>query len=213
MPEAGTTETGATVITSSGPQVLAHSLPGLDWEPTPNRASRNGRAIRLVVVHRWGERFTSETEEAATYQGVIRYFLDPASQVSAHVVYPGSAVPGRATQMVPWREKAWAEAYYNGDSVEVESADAIWLGDDPRGFHQLAHMVAWLLHHYGLPPHRLNAVGVVHGSGFCRHADLGQLGGGHTACPTTDLALWDAFSGLVVSEYQRGGFRPSWGRT
>jgi hypothetical protein len=193
-------------------EVLPHQLPNLKWKATPNCSSRNGAAIRLVVVHRWGVRFTDEHAEARSYQGVMNYFETKASQVSSHYVYPGSAVPGEATQMVPLHLKAWAERYYNGDSVEVESADAIWLGHDPAGFHQLAHIVAYLLHHYHLPAHKLDSVGIVHGSGFCRHYDLGALGGGHS-CPTTDQHLWDAFAALVKSEFHRGGFRHApWGK-
>jgi hypothetical protein len=193
-------------------EVLPHQLPQLKWEPTHNCGSRGGTPIRLVVVHRWGVRFSDEHAEARSYKGVIDYFKKPASQVSAHIVYPGSAVPGEATQMVPWHQKAWAEAYYNPDSVEVESADAIWLGHDPAGFHQLAHLVAYLLHHYHLPAHALTSSGIVHGNGFCRHGDLGSLGGGHTSCPTTDLHLWAAFGQLVKSEFHRGGFRHMWGK-
>lgn len=193
--------------------VHPHQLPDLKWAATGNMSSRNGAKVHRVVVHRWGSKFTTETAEEATYHGVINYFKEKSSQVSAHVVYPGSAVPGEATQMVPWHEKAWAEANYNGDSVEVESADAIWLGDDSAGFHQLAHIVAWMLHHWGLPPTELTPQTVATHHGFCRHGDLGVLGGGHFACPTTDMHLWAAFAALVKSEYNRGGFRPTWGRT
>jgi hypothetical protein len=193
-------------------EVLTHTLPELKQETTHNCSSRNGTKIRLVVIHRWGVRFTDEQAEARSYQGVINWFKNPKSQVSAHVVYPGSAVPGEATQMVPWHQKAWAEAYYNPDSVEVESADAIWLGHDPAGFHQLAHIAAYLLHHYHLPAHALQPGAVATGSGFCRHADLGALGGNHTSCPTTDWHLWGAFAELVRSELMRGGFRAMWGK-
>ncbi len=193
-------------------EVRPHTLPELKWEPTEACGSRHGQKVRLVVLHRWGVRFTTERDEAASYHGVIRYFQNPAHDASAHVVYPGSAVPGEATQMVTWAQKAWTEAFYNPDSVEVESADAIWLGHDPAGFQQLAHMTAWMLHHWHLPPVALDPAGVVHGSGFCRHADLGRLGGGHTSCPTTDRRVWEDFVRLVRSEYHRGGFRDHWGR-
>jgi hypothetical protein len=108
--------------------------------------------------------------------------------------------------MVRWADYAWTEAAYNPACVEVESADAIWLGKDEPGFEQLARIVAGMLHFHGLPPvwsHR---------HGFCRHGDLGQAGGGHLECPTTDLALWRKFVGLVQHEHERGGFRKRWGR-
>jgi len=198
--------------TATANTVRPHVLPELRWAPTRAQGPRHGSRVRLVVVHRWGVRYSSEKGEADTYRGVVRYFQDTAHEASAHLVYPGSAVPGEATQMVPWHLKAWTEAFYNPDSVEVESADAIWLRHDPAGFHQLAHIVVWLLHHWRLPPVALDAGGVVHGRGFCRHADLGKLGGDHPACPTTSPHLWDAFAALVRHEHHRGGFRDHWGR-
>lgn len=196
--------------------VQPHALPELSWVPTPNHSARHGAAIERVVVHRWGVKLG---DEAAIYRGVIRYFQNPAPggdtsrAVSAHVVYPGSAVPGEAAQMVTWDEKAWAEAHYNPSSVEVESADAIWTGRDPAGFQQLAHIVAWLLHHWKLPPRPISPPQVATERGFCRHGDLGLLGGNHPDCPTVNAELWGRFSLLVQREYRRGGFREHWGRT
>lgn len=181
-------------------------LPDLRWNPTTAYGQRHGHPIELVVVHRWGVRYTTEPAEAKTYEGVVNYFKNPANQASAHVVYPGSAVPDEATQMVEWHNYAWAEAAYNPAAVEVESADAIWAGADEAGFAQLARIVAAMLHYHGLPPvwsHR---------RGCCRHADLGVAGGDHLECPTTDLALWRRFVHAVQREHERGGFRPRWGR-
>lgn len=181
-------------------------LPALTWKPTRAKESRDGQKIVRVVVHRWGVAYTTPHAEAVSYHGVLNWFESPANQASAHVVFPGSAVPGHATQMIEWAEAAWAEAAYNRSSVEIESADAIWLGHDPHGFQQLARIVAFLLKRNGLP--------AIYSAekGFCRHADLGAAGGGHTACPTTDMHLWLAFASLVKHEYQRGGFRKTWGR-
>lgn len=186
--------------------VAPHVLPSLVWTPTEARGERHGQPVELVVVHRWGVRFTTERAEQASYRGVVSWFEDTSHRASAHVVYPGSAQPGEATQMVRWSEYAWAEAAYNPVAVEVESADAIWLGHDDAGLAQLARIVGFLLTTWKLPPlwsHR---------RGFCRHADLGLAGGGHTACPTTDIALWRHFVRLVQAEHARGGYRHTWGR-
>jgi hypothetical protein len=191
-----------TATAAVGPVVL----PELDWVPTAAKSSRNGQHVQRVVAHRWGVRFTTEQAEALSYHGVVRFFQEPRNDASSHLVHPGSAVPGRATQMVPWDEAAWTEAAYNRSSVEVECADAIWLGHDPRGLQETARIVAFLLHKYGLPALWSKE------RGFCRHADLGAAGGGHTSCPTTNLTLWHAFAALVVHEHQRGGFRTTWGR-
>jgi hypothetical protein len=191
-----------TVPPASGAVVL----PELDWTPTAACGSRDGVKVARVVVHRWGVRFTSEAAEAASYHGVVRFFEDPKNEASAHIVFPGSAVPGHATQMVAWDQKAWAEAAYNPTSDDVESADAIWLGHDWQGFHVLSRIVAYRLHQRGLP-----AVWSAE-RGFCRHGDLGEQGGGHTACPTTDPHLWRLFAAAVQHEHARGGFRRTWGR-
>lgn len=192
--------------TSHVPAVSGAVLPDLKWDPTTACSPRHGHPVELVVVHRWGVRYTTEPVEAVSYQGVIDWFKNRANQASAHIVYPGSAVPGEATQMVAWSDLAWAEAAYNPVADEIESADAIWLGADPDGLAQLARIVAFRLHIRGLPPVWSTR------RGFCRHGDLGSAGGGHTQCPTTDLKLWRHFVSLVEHEALRGGFRPSWGR-
>lgn len=181
-------------------------LPSLKWHPTAAKSPRHGHPVELVVVHRWGVRYTSPTAEAHSYGGVIAYFADPSNGASAHVVFPGSAVAGEATQMVPWAEAAWAEAAYNAGADEVESVDAIWLGHDEAGMRVLARIVAYRLHARKLPPVWSNR------RGFCRHADLGVAGGGHLACPTTDLVLWRRFATMVQLEHVRAGFRKTWGR-
>ena len=199
-----------TVQTGDGAATPAHQtpvvLPQLDWVPTQACESRDGEDVVRVVCHRWGVAYVSEREEAASYQGVQNYFSDPSHDASAHVVFPGSAVPGRAAQMVAWDQAAWAEAAYNRSSDDIESADAIWLGHDPQGLEVLARIVAMRLHVRKLP-----AVWSAE-RGFCRHADLGQAGGGHLSCPTTDLTVWHQFVALVEHEHARGGFRKEWGR-
>ena len=187
------------------PAVAPIVLPDLAWKPTTSCAARGTAEVTRVVVHRWGVAYTTPAAEAASYHGVINYFTDPKNQVSAHVVFPGSALPGVATQMVKWADSAWAEAAFNSSSDDVESADAIWLGHDPRGMQVLARIVADRLHVRGLPAVWSSE------KGFCRHADLGAAGGGHTQCPTTDTTVWKVFEAMVVHEHSRGGFRPTWG--
>jgi hypothetical protein len=186
--------------------LMAVVLPELRWNPTAACSSRLGHSVSLVVVHRWGVRYTSPAGEENSYHGVVNFFKNPANRASAHVVFPGSAVPGEATQMVHWSDLAWAEAAYNPVSDEIESADAIWLGDDPEGLQVLARIVAYRLHKRRLPAVWSTRYGV------CRHADLGQPGGGHLECPTTDLPLWRNFVTKVQRELERGGFRDRWGR-
>lgn len=172
----------------------AVSLPPLRELLSPNRSSRHGQAVHLVVVH--------DTEGG--YQGAIRTLCDPDRDASAHVVIRED---GReATQLVPWGQKAWSCVSFNAVSDNIEAA----------GFHDrlgaqelrvLARVVAFRLHERGLP-----ASWSRHGKapGFCRHYDLGLAGGGHTD-PTTHLAYWLRFVALVKLEARRGHFRPHWG--
>lgn len=187
-------------------EVTPHILPEIVWKPTQAKGNRHGSKVQRVVLHRWGVRYTTEAAEAKSYQGVINEFLHPSNSASAHFVYPGSAKPNEITQMVSYADYAWTEASYNPTSVEIECADAIWLGHDPLGFEQLAHITGFLLHRFGLPPVWS------HDRGFCRHGDLGVAGGGHTACPTTDMTVWRRFIALTQVHYKQGGYRPSWGR-
>lgn len=206
MPESAATDPGGISVPVPAVPAPAVVLPELRWVPTGASGERHAHPVELVVVHRWGVRYVSEEDEATTYRGVVRFFLDPANQASAHIVFPGSAVPGEATQMVSWREYAWGEAAFNPVADEIESADAIWLGHDPHGFRVLARMVADRLLRRNLPPVWS------HVRGFCRHGDLGAAGGGHYDCPTTDLTLWRSFVHEVQAQYERGGFRAVWGR-
>lgn len=189
------------------------TLPKLEWHPTTacsNRAA--GSKVAMVVVHRWGV----GAWQSERIDGVINYFMNPASQVSSHLVYAGEQGPdaGRCVQMVRLADKAWTEASFNSVGVSIESADRIWLGKDDAGLHRLARITAWLLQHHGLPAVDLEGAAVLHGKGFTRHGALGANGGGHPFCPTSspDDPRWRLFSSLVGSEYARGRFRKTWAR-
>lgn len=182
-------------------------LPELAWVPSPNfYEGRGSEEIVRIVDHRWASPTGTVPQEHAHYEGVIEFFQERSSQVSSHIVMPGFAAPGTATQMVAFADSAWTEMAYNRSSISIECADNIWLGKDPVGLAVLARMNAKLLQAHGLP-----AVYSIE-KGFCRHADLGVAGGGHTQCPTTDMAVWRAFVLMVQAEYKRGGFLPVWGR-
>lgn len=187
------------------PAVGKTTLPTLPMRPSPNRSSRNGRRPRLVFVHVWG---------GGTFAGVEEWLTDPKSQASSHVVYAGELGPdaGHAVQLVPFELKAWTECELNPVGLSVESADAIWHGQDAAGFARLARIVAALCHFHLDACRPVTAAGILAGShGFTRHADAGALGCGHLVCPTADLELWQQFSDRVLAEYRHGGFRRSWG--
>ena len=182
-------------------------LPALTWVPSPNfYPGAEDRGVARIVLHRWASPLGTNAETKVHYEGVINLFKTTSSQVSSHVVFPGSADPGKATQMVAWKDSAWTEMEYNTTSISIESADNIWFGKDDVGMQVLARCVGFLLKKHNLP-----AIYSIE-KGFCRHADLGQAGGGHTQCPTTDMAVWDNFVKRVQAEFARGGYRKTWGR-
>ena len=188
------------------PPVGEVAAPPLPWRPSPNRSSRNGRRPRLVFLHVWG---------GGSFESVVTWLSSPRSEASAHVVYGGTLehAAGSAAQLVKWSDKAWTECELNPVGISIESADAIWQGHDPRGFAQLARLVALICKTHLDACRAVTAQGIVAGShGFTRHADAGALGCGHLACPTTDLNLWRQFSDRVVAEYRHGGFRDRYGR-
>lgn len=188
-------------------KVKEHELPHVVWKPTPNHGQRAGAKVERVVLHTWGVHYVNEQAEEKAYEGVVKWFSEPQTQVSAHFVYPGSAKPNEITQMVAYKDYAWAEAAYNRTSVEIECADAIWQGRDPAGLEQLAHITGYLLHKFELKPEH-----AIHG-GFCRHGDLGTAGGNHPLCPTADLNYFAEFAARVKANYKAGGYRKTaWGR-
>lgn len=173
-------------------------LPRLAWTPTLNRyAGRSGATVRLVVLH--------DTEGA--YSGSVAWLRDPKSQASAHVVIreDGNA----ASQLVAWRDTAWACATYNPVSDNIEMAGVEANGYSSDLWHTAARAVAARLKARGLPCHWVREPLLGH-SGFCRHYDLGVAGGNHND-PTTDEQIWLQFCAMVKHEFDRGGFRP-WGR-
>lgn len=171
-------------------------LPPLTQHPSPNRSSRHGERVHLIVCHR----------PVGSYAGSIQTLCDPASEASAHIITKTGGL--EATQLVPWGEKAWACKAFNAFSDNLELSDEMWTGDDPHGLAVAARIVAYRCHARKLPAvwtrDPLNTPGI------CRHFDLGIAGGGHTD-PTTSTPIWLNFMGMVRDQLTRGGFRPTWG--
>lgn len=195
---------------SSLPPVGSLVLPDLIWTPTLAKSSRNGATVEEVFMHRWGIR----SWQHESIDGVIREFLVPANQASAHIVYAGEVGKdaGRCVQMVALAEKSWTEAADNPEGVSVECADAMWLGHDPKGFARAARIAGWLLGHEHLPAAWVRNPHSTHIHGISRHADGGTPDGGHTLCPTDDLQLWHQFVSRVKAEIAFGKYRKVWAR-
>lgn len=175
-------------------------LPPLVSAWSPNHSSRRGQRVNLVVVH--------DTEGG--YAGSVSWLRNPNARASAHVVIREDGK--HASQLVGWEDKAWACADYNSESDNIEMAG---YAAKPYPLEQLgaypleqlgvtARVVAYRLHKRGLPP--------VHSTsrGFCYHSDLGAAGGGHHD-PALSAAQRKWFEAQVKYEYERGGFRDTWG--
>lgn len=173
------------------------TLPELKQHPSPNFSSRRGASVHLVVCHR----------PVGSYEGSIQWLSNPQAQASAHVITkPGGL---EATQLVGWDDKAWACVSFNAVSDNIEFSDEMWVGGDPAGLAVAARIVGFRCHKRGIPPTWTRDP--VNTPGVCRHYDLGTAGGGHDD-PTTDLATWQTFMGMVKHEFDRGGYRLHWGR-
>lgn len=171
---------------------------------TPARSPRQRAKVHVVVVHRWAS-------PKASLDGIVDFFSDPKNQASAHGVYKGEKGKdaGRCVQMVPLDDKAWACAGFNAVSDNWEFGDDMWLGKDPEGLKVAARIVAWNCWKRRLPPTWIRGKTLLEGKGFCRHADLGRVGGGHSD-PTTNQKQWLKFVYMVKHEYERGKFRANY---
>jgi hypothetical protein len=181
--------------------VTAAVLPPLRQHASPNQSARlHGIVPYLVVLHR----------PVGGYAGAEATLVDPRPDdpkeaVSAHVLTDSNR---EAVQLVPWDRKAWTCADFNTSSYNLEIDDDAWNGRDPAALETAARITAFLCKRTGIPP--TWTLQPTHAAGVCRHYDLGRAGGGHTD-PTTDVRVWRAFMAKVRGEYDRGGFRPTWG--
>jgi hypothetical protein len=87
-PEVGTPSSGA-------PRAAGADYPGAIWRPSPNKSSRGGTAVNLVIIH---------TCEGA-YAGCWGWLKNSSSGVSAHYVVKENG--SEITQLVKENEKAW----------------------------------------------------------------------------------------------------------
>jgi hypothetical protein len=174
------------------------SLPDLRHHPSPNQSARLVVPY-LIVAHRPVASFASAERTLTDGSRPLR------ERVSAHVLTDSNR---EAVQLVPWDRKAWSCVTFNSPSYNLEIDDHAWDGRDPAALATAARIVAFLCKRTGIPPTWTHAP--THTPGVCRHFDLGRAGGGHTD-PTTDVARWLHFIGMVGAEFDRGGFRPTWG--
>lgn len=173
------------------------TLPELVWKSSPNRSSRHGAAVDLLVWH----------ETAGSYAGAVSWLRNPRSDASAHLVLREDG--NEATQLVALAEKAWHAADFNRRSVGVEHANITRKGyATERQLQVSARIFGWLCLTLDVPPRWARGG---HGRGVCYHGELGAGGGGHTACGP-DHSGWLRFLDLLHAEVTRGHYRPEWAR-
>lgn len=172
-------------------------LPPLKFRWSPN-FGRRLLPVRLVVAHR----------PVGSYQSAIASMCDANHEAAAQVIIREDGREG--TQLVPWNKKAWACRFFNSVSDNIEMPDWIWSGpmteEKERVMRVCARAVAFRIHKRRLP---CKFVGPA-GRGWTTHARLGKAGGGHTD-PTTDPQRLALFDRMVHEEFERGGFRRTWG--
>jgi hypothetical protein len=155
------------------------------WIASPNKSSRGGSGVRLVVIH--------TAEGARGYRALGNFFANPSSQVSSHVGIDDEH--GVIGEYVKRPEKSWTQSAFNPQAVSAELCAAPKGTTTPCGANW--SRAEWLTHgdmlqntadwireecqHFGLPIVKLSA-GQAQGSGrgVCGHVDLGQAGGGHS---------------------------------
>lgn len=149
------------------------------WIPSPNKSSRQGSQVRLIVLH--------TAEGARTYQELGTFFGKTSSGVSSHVGIDDTL--GTIGEYVSRPNKAWTQANANPYAVSAElCAFASW-SKTTWQIHQtmLQNTSRWIAEeavHFGIPITRLTASQAQDGKskGVCQHVDLGALGGGHWDC-------------------------------
>jgi len=148
------------------------------WIGSPNYSSRNGAAVRLIVIH--------TAEGATTIESLGDFFADPSVQASSHTGIDDK--PGVVGEYVKRPNKAWTAANANPVAVQVELCafakwDAAEWGRHPNMLDNCARWIAEEAAAFDVPISKLtSSQAQSNGRGVCQHADLGSWGGGHWDC-------------------------------
>ena len=122
----------------------------LNQYTSPNQSSgaENRRQIKGITIHWWGN-----PSNNPTFEGVVAWLCNPASQVSAHLVVTGTG--RRVAQIVDDNQIAWHAGNWEGNRT------TIGIECDPRvrdeDYDVIAEVVADLWRYYGklpLYPHK-----------------------------------------------------------
>lgn len=161
---------------------------------SPNSSSRNGKQVRLIVLH--------TAEGARTVESLGAFFANSSSQVSSHAGIDDQ----RVETFVPYGEESWTVLSGNAISENVELCGFAawtreqWLGEHHQMLELTAGWIAQRCRARNIPIRKLSPIGVAEGlSGVCGHIDwtLGMKEGTHTD-PGPGFP-WDVVIGLAAS--------------
>jgi hypothetical protein len=154
------------------------------WIPSPNKSSRGGSGVRIVVLH--------TAEGARGFRALGNFFANPSSQVSSHVGIDDER--GVIGEYVKRPDKSWTQSAFNPQAISAELCAAPKGTTTPCGANwsrgewlqhgdMLQNTADWIreeCEHHNLPIVKLSASQAQgSGRGVCGHVDLGQAGGGH----------------------------------
>ena len=87
------------------------TLDSIVWNESPNKYEGRSKKVTELVIHWWGDPATKPT-----LSGVVSWFKNPSSQVSAHFVVSSDTV----VQMVNMADTAWHAGAANSHTVGIE---------------------------------------------------------------------------------------------
>jgi hypothetical protein len=180
-------------------------LPPLKQHPSPNQSSRVYHALPTQV-------YLHTTQGG--YAAGVSWLSNPAAQASAHIVLREDG--NEATQLVPYKRKAWTETVGNDAGLSIEMAGFMDATKEPQ-WHSAARITAFWCAKFNIPPVWAMLHGGPTARGILRHKDL--LGLGEPPSTHTDpisrvygdAPSWIWFITLVQHEVERGGFLAKWG--
>ena len=143
------------------------------WDPTGNFTEGRTAALTTIAIHWWDDPSVNPT-----MAGVISWFKNPSSLVSAHFVVSGNSI----TQMVALNDTSWHASAANPYSIGIELNPNF----PPGTYETAASLVRFLRNRTGLA------------LPLAKHKDLP---GNSTVCPgTTDVALIQSLSTTPLYE-------------
>jgi hypothetical protein len=161
---------------------------------SPNRSSRGGAHITLIVVHVTAGH---NRPGVADLRGLGDWFGTTRSRVSSHVATDNEA---NSARYVRDRDKAWHVANFNRMAWGIEQvAPGTGREITRQMYRETARWIALCSLEYGVPIRKARVRGTtVLKAGVIRHSELGAAGGGHA-----DPGPYDLHAVLNLARFYR----------